>query len=253
MDTYFDKYNMLHNVINPKPDSTTNPILFTGLRIVMLYEAKSLTRDEAEKFLTSAQGLYRNKKWYSNYDTDNAEFSHDNWTGLISALLVIMREFGPNGCEYSLDPTYLWAKNLLDCVPLFHWQIKHPKDFFFVWMAKIWPLRLFSLALLPFMIVSAWGDHKPDKSTPDPDDELAKTESKMLAMLKCKSLDLEISWWIVNKITLKKWREEPRPLGGTARLKDTRWQWTNWTLIFWTYFNLDKDHPNVILSEVLDE
>jgi hypothetical protein len=246
-----DRYGFIHLQPSPEPNATVNPGLFTGTNIVLNYMNGRSSDTEHQNFLASICWLIdKDGDWNTTPIANNKKFSRDDFTGVVSALKVIMRyqrerynkfrkikELEKNAIH--AKSIYDDAKALLDKVPIFHKQLDHPRDFVLVGYAK-YPWLFFPL--LPItsgaMIVSCYQDDKVRKGI-----EIPKTDGKIMALITAVALKMRWTFKQCDKLIKKKQHDPPIPTTA-VKLSEDRWVWLNWTRVFKYYFK-NHDHPNV--------
>lgn len=246
-----DKYGLIHLEPKPEPNQTENPALFSSTYIVLKYITKTLTEDDAYRYLASIDMLIKEDLkgswvWYTTPLFKFPHFSRDDFTGVIAAVKCLK--------EYANKISDDWLEELadrkIDQIPLFHKQLDHPRDFILVGYAKypwifflLWPI--YCLA----MIVSCWQTHKVRKGL-----SIAKTDGKIMAFLICKAYNLRLTFWICDWLVKKRKRtgQIPRYTIPEGYHVDGSWKWVNWVNVFKDFYR-NHEHPNVKYIELWEQ
>lgn len=188
MNKFFDKYKILHHKdTGPErnPETSENGPLFTGL-----YLSERSFPWRREDALGVVQVLWDGDSgiWRTTPGSSSKRFSRDNFTGLI-CLLESFRH------KYPISYKYYFKQ-----LPLFHRQLKHPRDFILVGYYKypylFWPLLPIAWVAL---FVSCWQTYKYRNGR-----KIVKSEGKLMAKAWCWIFGWETSREIFLKAVTRK-------------------------------------------------
>lgn len=248
---WYDKYGWIHLNKNPAYDESENHPMFHSIVIVLyldLYEHGLLDWDNKliTEYLSAFDSLYFKDidEWKLYPEQKDPDFSLDNFTGIIAALLMIRRL--RNGTTHAV-----MADRLLNEIPLFHKQLDHPRDFCYVVMMKF-PIT--KLLILPLLIV--WGAHivtMIQEYKTRGGVRIPKTDGKILAYLRSRSMPYSVGlpWKLIKYLFFKssglaKIHTEIPPADMIDLIKTndkgTYWSWKSFWVIFHYYFKNIR-HP----------
>lgn len=215
MRRFFDSYGILHHADTGRsgdPETSENGPLFTG---VYYTEKGNINHSQKTAIRKVLICLYDGVMWRTTPDSKSERFSHDNFKGIISLILILEKNNAPSTAIFRR-----W-------VPLFHKQLIRPDNFFLVGYFK-YPLIFWPT--LPYvwftMLLTCFQTYKVRNGK-----HILKTDGKIMTRMICKAF----GWKYIYKLcTFVLKRERKLKSGETIKM--------SWNMVYQTYFQNDG-HP----------
>lgn len=263
-----DKYGWVHLHPNPTYNQSENHPMFHSIIIVLHLKAVQQGKMQYDRklinnYLYSFQTIYfkDTKEWKLYPEQTEVDFSLDNFTGIISALVMIIR-LNPDREAKTI------AKYYLKLLPMFHKQLDHPRDFMYVLIIHAHRLLgrfvfLSRIAVIPLLIV--WGAHivtfyqgyKVRKGN-----RIPKTDGKILAVLRSYSMPWTVglifpvlTWLFRNKKHIA-YKDSELPWNADVIDKDgdkITWKWGQMEDMFHYFFKNEKHLARFLANVVFKE
>lgn len=256
---WFDEDGYIHLKEYPSVDSTINAPLFTGTYICLKYAVNELTVDDIGRFMFALSHIYKDGIWRTHSKSTLDRFAHDNFTGVICALVCCRRYLKSRGYEYKE------VQKWIDRIPSFHQNADHPRDF--IYYNRIKHPVMFSVYYLIFMItigsLLGWIQVSPYLAIPvllfamsiqfAPEiamivtcyqtikvrngRSIVKTDGKILTLIRLIATPMPLTGWICNYLIENKVHKLSSGL---------TFKWHSWWFVFNEYYKIGH-HPNMLL------
>ncbi len=186
VNTWLDKYGLLHLNENPDFEQSENPILFTSNLVLF----QKLNKQNHKNFYL-IKAISNRVRAFSKIGKG---LSHDEYTGYVCALLN--------------HPDIEFSKFIRKKIQIFSWKRMHPRDIIFYGLVKFPILFLILKPLLSFIMMISCGERYKYRNGR----KILKTDGKILSLLRCKSLGMNFTymvctWLIEDDRNFKSWTQ----------------------------------------------